>query len=83
MQFIQKTRKLIDEGLKVKKEETELMVIKVMSYYIEMSIDQTKAMELRNNFVQHTLYEVIRAFTGSYKIFIFLVNIGEFCLKIG
>ena len=46
MQFIEKARKMIDEGLKVKKDETELMVIKVLSYYIEMSIDQMKAMEL-------------------------------------
>ena len=46
MQIITKAHKMVDEGLKIKSDETELMVLKVMCYFMEMSVDQMRAMEL-------------------------------------
>lgn len=45
-QFINLAEKQIDEGLKIKPEESELLVIKVMAYYSEMAINQANAMDL-------------------------------------
>jgi hypothetical protein len=45
-QFLNQAKKLIDEGLKVKPEESEFLVIKVMAYYAEMAINPSNAMDL-------------------------------------
>jgi len=44
--FIALAQQQIESGLKAKPEETELLVLKVMSYYGEMSIDPMKGMTL-------------------------------------
>lgn len=45
-QFLDQAKKLIDEGLKVKPDESELLVVKVMAYYAEMAINPANAMDL-------------------------------------
>jgi hypothetical protein len=45
-QFIALAQQQIDRGLSVKPGETELMVLKILSYYSEMSLDPMKAMSL-------------------------------------
>lgn len=45
-QYISMAQQQIETGLKVKPEETEFLVIQVMSYYAEMAIDPTKGMTL-------------------------------------
>jgi len=45
-QIIAHAHKMVDEGLKVKKDETELLVLKVTAYYLEMSVDPARALEL-------------------------------------
>jgi hypothetical protein len=44
--FISLAEKQIESGLKVKPDETELLVLLVMSYYAEMAIDPIKGMTL-------------------------------------
>ncbi len=44
--YISLAQQQIETGLKVKPEETEFLVIQVMSYYAEMAIDPTKGMTL-------------------------------------
>ena len=46
MKYITIAQQQIDKGLKLKPEETELMVLKVMSYYAEMAVDPMKGMTL-------------------------------------
>ena len=46
MQYITMAEKQIEKGLKLKPEETELMVLQVMSYYAEMAVDPMKGMTL-------------------------------------
>lgn len=45
-QFLDQAKKLIDNGLKVKPDESELLVVKVMAYYAEMAINPANAMDL-------------------------------------
>lgn len=45
-QYISQAQQQIETGLKVKPEESEFLVIRVMSYYAEMAIDPTKGMTL-------------------------------------
>jgi hypothetical protein len=45
-QYISLAQQHIETGLKVKPEETELLVIQVMSYYAEMAVDPMKGMTL-------------------------------------
>jgi hypothetical protein len=45
-QYISMAQQQIENGLKVKPEETEFLVVQVMSYYAEMAIDPTKGMTL-------------------------------------
>jgi hypothetical protein len=45
-QFITLAQQQIETGLKLKPEETEFYVIKVMSYYAEMAVDPMKGMTL-------------------------------------
>jgi hypothetical protein len=44
--LIDQARKMIETGLSLKPDETEFMVIKVMSYYAEMAMDPMSAMPL-------------------------------------
>jgi hypothetical protein len=44
--YIAIAQQQIDRGLKLKPGETELMVLKVMSYYVEMAVDPMKGMTL-------------------------------------
>ncbi|MFA5818221.1 MAG: hypothetical protein WC854_02960 [Bacteroidales bacterium] len=44
--FVSLAQQQIETGLKLKSEETEFYVLKVMSYYAEMSIDPMKGMTL-------------------------------------
>jgi hypothetical protein len=44
--YISQAQQQIETGLKIKPEETEFLVIRVMSYYAEMAIDPTKGMTL-------------------------------------
>lgn len=44
--YIALAQRQIDAGLKIKPDETELYVLKVMSYYAEMAIDPMKGMTL-------------------------------------
>lgn len=44
--YISLARKQIESGLKIKPDETELLVLQVMLYYAEMSIDPMKGMTL-------------------------------------
>jgi len=46
MKYITIAQQQIDKGLKLKPDETELMVLKVMSYYAEMAVDPMKGMTL-------------------------------------
>jgi hypothetical protein len=45
-QYISLAQQQIETGLKVKPEETEFLVIQVMSYYAEMAVDPMKGMTL-------------------------------------
>jgi hypothetical protein len=44
--YLSLAQQQIESGLKIKAEETELMVLKVMSYYGELAIDPTKGLSL-------------------------------------
>jgi len=44
--YLSLARQQIESGLKINPEETELMVLKVMSYYGELAIDPTKGISL-------------------------------------
>ncbi len=44
--YLSLAQRQIESGLQINPEETELMVLKVMSYYGEMAIDPTKGMSL-------------------------------------
>jgi tetratricopeptide (TPR) repeat protein len=44
--YIDQALKLTAEGIKVKSDESEFLVLKVLAYYSEMSIDQSKGMDL-------------------------------------
>jgi hypothetical protein len=46
IKYLALAQKQIDSGLKIKPEETELMVLKVMSYYGELAIDPTKGLSV-------------------------------------
>ena len=46
LKYISLAQREIEEGLKIKPEETEFMVLKVMSYYAEMALDPMKGMTL-------------------------------------
>jgi len=46
IRFIQLAQKQIDNGLLIRPDETELMVLKIMSYYAEMAMDPMKALTL-------------------------------------
>jgi hypothetical protein len=46
IKYVTLTQQQIEAGLKVKPEESELIVLKVMSYYAEMAIDPMKGMTL-------------------------------------
>jgi hypothetical protein len=46
MKYVTLAEEQIEAGLALKPEETELMVIRVMSYYAEMAIDPAKGMSL-------------------------------------
>lgn len=46
LNYIVLAQKQIETGLKLKPEETELLVLKIMSYYAEMAIDPMKGMTL-------------------------------------
>jgi hypothetical protein len=45
-QYISMAQRLIESGMKVKPDETEFLVIRVMSYYAEMAVDPMKGMTL-------------------------------------
>lgn len=44
--YIALAQRQIESGLKLKPDETELMVLKIMSYFAEMSVDPMKGMSL-------------------------------------
>jgi hypothetical protein len=46
LKYISAAQQQIEKGLKLKPAETELLVLKVMSYYAEMAIDPMKGMTL-------------------------------------